>query len=373
MMGMVFRLELKRQLRSVRTWLIFVLLPLVLVLAAALAPEAQRSAEVSVGVVLPEAGAEPFWQLLQMRENGVVRFLPSDLQTVERQVSTGQWDCGLVLPEDFAERLEEGDTRDLVAVYISDGSTVYPLVKETAAACLAELLAPRMAEEYMQAKGITPNAERQWKLPEEERVQVRMTAKDGAVLKLPELADAVLEQLLRGIIGIILAVWSMLCAVDQGKWLQTGAGQRFLPLRSVTALLLPRTLAAAVPVLVSASIGTLLLHGGFRQWLALAAYLAVLCAMALLAARIQPVWQAFPVLMPFVPAAGLLLSPILLDLGSGLNWLPLNLYLTACGGAEIHVLWLWLMALGLVGVSCGLDWRKKACLRHAEKRDEYEM
>ena len=57
-------------------------------------------------------------------------------------------------------------------------------------------------------------------------------------------------------------------------------------------------------------------------------------------ARIRPLWEVLPVLMPFVPALGLLLSPVLLDLsvlfpalGPLSRWMPITLYLRACGGA----------------------------------------
>lgn len=358
-----FRTALWQQFRAWKTWALILLLPVLLALAAALMPETRQTAQVQVGVVLPPEGGEEFWQLLRERGDGVVTFLETELPELERQVSTGRWDCGLVLPEDFEERLETEETRGLITLYISDGSTVYPMVKETAAACLAALLAPKMALDYMEANGIEPLADPEWNLSEDDRVLVTVSA-DGRTLRPPMLAAAALDRVFQGLIALVLAVWAMLCAVDQGRWLETAAVQRFLPVRSATVLLLPRMAAAAVPAFAAAAAGVLVTGGGWHALAVLPAYLAALCGIALAAARIPALWRAFPVLMPVVPVLGFLLSPILLDPGAilpGLKaavcWLPVNLYLSACGGSWISAAGLCVMALAGLCVSVCLDRR----------------
>jgi len=75
-----FFVAFMQRMRSIRSWLILLLIPaLVLGMQAAL-PEEQISAPVLVGVALPEDGGEDFWELLDDRSGTVLTFL-SDFTT----------------------------------------------------------------------------------------------------------------------------------------------------------------------------------------------------------------------------------------------------------------------------------------------------
>lgn len=365
----VFQTALIVQLRSWKTWLFVLLLPALVWLLLATLPERERSAPVQVGVCLPEEGAEAFWSLLEARGVVVVTFIPADEETIAAKVASGQWDCGLLLPEDFRERLDALDTGRLVTLWVGDGSTVYPLVRETAAACLAELIAPGIAREYLLDSGIADEdtiqdmAHRlEQILPDEERVGIAMTTLDGRTLDAPALADSTLSDLLHGLIAIVLLIWMLFSAMDMGRWLDAPSTRRLRALRAATQLLIPRAAAAAVPLLCSAWAALRLLPAEGRSLWPLLAYLAALSGLSLLAARARPVWTAFPVLAPIVPILCLLTSPMILDpavlfpaAAALFRWTPVTLYLRACGGAGSAGAALWGYGAGALALSLALD------------------
>ena len=83
-------------------------------------------------------------------------------------------------------------------------------------------------------------------------------------------------------------------------------------------------------------------------------------------------WTALPVLMPFAPAAALLLSPVLLDLSllfpalaPLVRWMPVTLYLRACQGR-----WGGALALAaLAGLILSLLWALERRRPAQAKRD----
>ena len=364
-----FQTALILQLRTWKTWLFVLLLPALVLLLLAVMPEQERSAPVQVGVSLPTEGGEDFWRLLEERGGVVVSFIRADGDTIAGRVASGQWDCGLILPEDFRERMETLDTGRLVTLCVGDGSTVYPLVRETAAACLAELLSPGIAREYLLDSGIAdavtvqdmvPRLEQI--LPDEDRVGITMTTLDGRALDAPALADSTLSELLHGLIAIVLLIWMLFSAMDMGRWLDAPSTRRMHALRTATELLVPRAAAAAVPLLCSAGAALCLLPAGGRDPWSLLAYLAALNGLAFLAARVRPVWTSFPVLAPIVPAFCLLTSPILLDpallfpaAAVLFRWMPVTLYLRACRGAGSAGAALWGCGAGALMLSVALD------------------
>ena len=94
-------ITLARRLRTLRGWLSLLLIPaLVLGLYRAL-PAGEMTAPVQVGVCLPESGGEEFWELLEGHSGTVLTFLVSSEGEIEARVASGQWDCGVILPEDF--------------------------------------------------------------------------------------------------------------------------------------------------------------------------------------------------------------------------------------------------------------------------------
>ena len=329
-----------------RGWLLLLLLPLFAFGIRTLLPAQEAAAPVQVGVVLPRQGAEEFWHLLNERSGLVVSFLLSDADEAERQVTAGQWDCALIIPEDFDERLERRDTYQLITLLTGPGSTVYPMVRETVAACVAELISPGVAEDYLLESGIadeTSAADMRPRLHEtlleQDRVLVTMETADGRPLDPIVLAESGTDDLLAGLLAIVLLVYVLFAAMDLGRWLNSPFARRLRALQGPLALLLPRLAGSLLPALCGGALGLLALDEPLRCLLPLTAYLLFLGMAALALARCKALLSALPVLMPFVPAAGLLLSPVLLDvsllfpaLKGIVRWMPVTLYLRACDG-----------------------------------------
>ena len=342
----LFRGSLRTQLSGTRVWLLL-LLPLMTFGAARLLPAEEVSTPVQVGVVLPERDGGGFWNRLEGRGGLVVTFHQASRDQAERQVASGKWDCALVLPEDFGVRLERGDVEGLFTLLTGPGSAVYPMVRETAAACVAELISPGMAEDYLLDSGILDEAGVEAARPrlhevllDQDRVLVSMETLDGRPLDALALADRGVSNLLSGLTAILLLIWVLLTAMDLGRWLESPFARRLAPLRGTLPLLLPRLAAALLPALGSGALALVVVGVKTGCVLALAPYLLFWGAAALALAQWRAGWNALPALMPFVPVLGLLLSPVLLDLSlifpalrPVIRWTPVTLYLRACGGA----------------------------------------
>lgn len=247
-----------------RTWLLLLLLPLTIFGVKALLPAEEVSAPVQVGVVLPETGGEAFWERLEQRSGVVVTFRQATRAQAERRVAVGRWDCALVLPEDFEDRLDRLETDGLFTLLIGPGSTVYPMVRETTSACVAELISPDMAEDYLLDSGIVVadgiDAVRprlQEVLLESDRVLVSMETADGRPLDPLDLADSGVSHLLTGMAALVLLVGTLLTAVDLWHWLNSPFARRLLPLRGRFSLLLPRLAAALLPLLCAGALALL--------------------------------------------------------------------------------------------------------------------
>lgn len=349
---------LPARLTRPQTWLMLLLLPLAVLGTKALLPPQEAAAPVQVGVVLPARGGEGFWGKLEEHSGLAVSFLLSDAGEAQRQVALGRWDCALVLPDDFEARLEALDTYQLMDLLVGPGSTAYPLVRETAAACVAQLVSPAVAERYLLDSGIADQdsiaalrPRLQEVLLDQDRVLVSMETVDGRPLGPLTLADSGMDSLLGGLLAIVLLVYALFAAMDLGRWLDSPFARRLLPLRSPLALLLPRLACALLPALCAGTLALAALERPLWGLWALLPYLLFLGAAALALARCRPLWTALPVLMPFVPAAGLLLSPVLLDLSllfpalaPLVRWAPVTLFLGASQGR-----WMDGLALGLTG------------------------
>ncbi len=306
-----FRLSLRAQLRRVRTWAAVVLV-LACALALRLAPPSE-DAMVTVGVVLPPEGGEAFWQGLTARETELISFVCTDAETMRRQVSASRWDCGLTLSEDFSQRLEDLDLDKAVTVTVGPGSTVYPLVQETAAAVLTALAAPKIAEEYLASISLAPGGAVD--LPEVRRAGLSMRTLDGRPVTGAELSRSGRDNAALGVAAAFLTAWALFAAVDLGGWLQSGQARRALPCRSAPALALPRLLSSLALPLSSAAAALMAVSGG-RSALSLLLYGASLAALALALCRFPPVWTALPALIPFASSSVLVLSPVFVDVGA---------------------------------------------------------
>ena len=362
----MFKSNLRSRLTGWRTWLLLLLLPAITFGAKALLPAEAVSTPVQVGVVLPEEGGGDFWTRLEARSGLVVTFHRADRARAERQVALGRWDCALVLPEDFSRRLAGQDLEGLFTLLVGPGSAVYPMVRETVSACVAELASPGMAEDYLLGSGIADAEGAAAARPrlnetllDQDRVLVSMETADGRPLDPLTLADSGVSSLLSGLTAILLLIWALLAAMDLGRWLDSPFARRLRPLRGALPLLLPRLGAAAVPALCAGGLALLAADCPPACIPALIPYLLFWGAAALALARCRPLWTALPALLPFVPVLALLLSPVLLDLsllfpalGPVIRWTPVTLYLRSCGGS-------WADSLALAagaGVILALVW-----------------
>lgn len=275
-----------------RTWLLLLLLPLTTFGARALLPPEEVSSPVQVGVVLPEEGGEDFWSRLEQRSGLVVAFhRANDYAQAERRVAVGRWDCALVLPQDFEDRLDRLETDGLFTLLIGPGSAVYPMVRETVAACAAELLSPGMAEDYLLDSGIVAADELDAVRPrlrevllESDRVLVSMETADGRPLDPLTLADSGVSGLLTGLTAIVLLLWALLTAIDLCRWLDGPFARRLLPLRGPLPLLLPRLAAELVPAFCAGALALLAADDPLPRILLLIPYLLFWGAAAVLPA-----------------------------------------------------------------------------------------
>lgn len=330
-----------------RAWAMLLLLPAITFGVARLLPAEEVSAPVQVGVVLPETGGGEFWRRLEARGGLVVVFHKADYEKAERLVAAGRWDCALVLPEDFEDRLTARELEGLFTLLIGPGSVVYPMVRETVTACVSERVSPAMAGDYLLQSGILDETGLKEARPrldqvllERDRVLVSMETTDGHPLDPLALADSGVSSLLSGLTAVMLSIWALFTAMDLGRWLDSPFARRLAPLRGRLSLLLPRLAAALLPALCAGALALLAVECPLAAVLALVPYLLFWGAAAMALALWSPAWNALPALIPFVPALGLLLSPTLLDLSTlfpalapAVRWNPVTLYLRACGGS----------------------------------------
>lgn len=364
---------LRAQAGSWRSWVLLALLPLMTFGVRAALPAQEAFAPVQVGVVLPRRGGEAFWERLEERGGLVTAFLRAEKDEAVRQVAAGRWDCALVLPEDFEERLARRDTYRLFTLLTGPGSAAYPMVREAAAACVAQLAAPGVAEDYLIDSGVLDPEEAaaarprlEEELLDQERVLVRMETADGRALAPLEVAQGGVDTLLAGLTAVVLLVWALFTAMDLGRWLDSPFARRLLPLRGRMALLLPRLAGALAPALASGALGLLALERPWACIPALIPYLLFWGALGLALAQVPAAWNALPVLMPFAPAAALLLSPVLADLSllfpalaPAVRWSPVSLYLGACAGRLGDALALGGAGLAVLALLWALDRRGK--------------
>jgi hypothetical protein len=260
----------------------------------------------------------------------------------------------------FSEKLESMDTRDLFTLKTGPGSTVYPLVRETVAACLMELTAPQIAQAYLTEQGLDASGLEE-RIREIEAsspwVEVRLQTLEGEALSLPELTGFGAKQILVRLTGVLAMLWSLYLTADLGALLDSPQGRRLRVLRRPAAILLPQALAALVPMAMWALILALLL-GGAAAFLTCAALQTVLLGLGLTVPRSRRLRESVTVLLPFLALGSVLLEPVLVDTASlfpkvapWLSWLPVTLFCRGCDGSLWAVGALMLEGLGLCALS----------------------
>ena len=225
------------------------------------------------------------------------------------------------------------------------GAVVQLAAEQSAWAAAARQAAPQIAGEYLLSRGIVDesalaNAGDAWLLPQAQ-VAIELETADGESLRMDALAKRGSDQILRGIAALGLMAWMLLTAMDLGHWRESPAVRRMEPYRKRAALLLPRLMGAGLMAFICGTIGLLAspVSKPLSSVVSLVPYLAALGALALLLADTQNAWRSIPTLLPFVVAAGFVLSPVLVDitllyprLAVLSRWLPVTLYLQCCSG-----------------------------------------
>lgn len=365
------RIAFSQRLRKVKYWLIL-LLPLLLIGIRAALPQEQVSAPVQVGVVLPEYGGEEFWQLLSQRSGTVLTFIETDEDTANRNIATGKWDCGLILHEDFDEKIQQGDTKRLFVLRVGEGSSVYPLVQETVASCVANLARVPIAQKYLLTSGIVDDATELDRLYEQldpqERVNITLSTPTGKALQPFQLADQGITGLLSWLVYISITIWLLLCIYDLGRWSSTYAAKRILPVRNAAVTLLAKLSADGILAAISGVLSMLVIGGGLYGCLAVLSCVLLWTGVGILAAHFPALWQSIPVLPAFIVVSSIIFSGVLVDLSlfaprwAGIcQWFPGRLFLMLCQGKLyplLPVLGVGLFALVLTFLK---DTTKKRC------------
>lgn len=294
-----FAQALVRAVTRPRALIAAVCLPLIALAFTLLVPEAELDAPVRVGVAAdPES---EFAQLLTEYGGNVMTFCFTDLETIEKNVSLSRWDCGLVIPGDLQERVKSLDTDGAITLVIGPGSTVYPIVREAASACLARLVSPYIAEDYLRFAGIE-YAPTGYEYP---RVDVSVRTVGGETADAAAYAESLWSRLLTAALGAAAAVYMLLVSTDLGQRLAAEPGKLRGRLRPKTLVLAPQVIACALPVLAGSALAAVIL-GDLAVLPRLAGLLALLAALALILSRSRVITGALPVLVPFAPLAAFL-------------------------------------------------------------------
>ncbi len=353
-----------------------VLLIVVIILTAVSQFPAQEvSSPVQVGVVLPESGGEAFWDLLEQRSGTVLTFHKTDAATVDRNITAGKWDCGIILSEDFARNLEKVDMARAFTIRIGEGSTVYPLVREAICACTIQLIGPGIAAEYLLEKGIVSDENAleeirpllEQTLDASQRVQIHLSTPDGQPLEAVKLAEKGVDLILCWVVSAVLLVWLLLCATDLAQWIQTPAARRMRPLRSATCLMAAKIGADGILAMTLGCVAMITLKTGFFGCAAVISYVLFWLSMAFMLAHFTAISTVIPVFVPFVMVISLLLSSVLVDitllfsqLGTVGKWLPSRLFLDTCQGDIFSAAILLTGSVICILLSMGLDRLLKA-------------
>lgn len=340
------KLSFVRRMRNIKFWVILLLLPALILTVQIVLPKESAAAPVQIGVALPESGGEAFWELLEDRSGTVMSFIQADPDIIDRNVASGKWDCGLILPEDFAQRVEDLDTYRLITLRIGAGSVVYPLVQETVASCMSILSSGQIAESYLLSSGIVADRANlpSVSVPTDPRegvkqVQIHMHTPDGAQMDALNIAESGIKDLLLWVICGFMLVWMLMRGADLGAMRNSGTIRRMRPVRSTTVILAGFAGADWIGLCVSAMIAMTILGANLTCYIAIVVFGFFLYTFALFAAHFPAIWKSIPVFPPFVVLISLLFAGALVDMGTLLpklspviSWLPGKLYMDICHG-----------------------------------------
>ena len=348
----ILKTTLSQRMRQLRCWLLIILIPAMLFGAQQVLPPREMTAPVQVGVVLPQEGGEALWQLLEDRSDAVLSFISTDEDTLFRDIAAGRLDCGLVAAGDFSRRIRALDTEGIFTLYIGSGSSVYPLVQETVAACVAQLISGPMAQQYLEDAGIS--TEYAGPLVPANPIAIHMQTLDGEPMEALSVATGQRDGFLCWLLCAGLLVWCLLTGCALGQQSSRNSVGRMVRMQGHTLTLGGMFLGEAVPILLCGFAGAAVLGLGISAWITVPAYVLYMGAWVLLLSRRRWLWESIPVLTPFVLIISLLLSGVLTDIPA-LRFSPAALFVSGCGGSRISAGILAAAALALWGLNLLAD------------------
>lgn len=350
-------MQLKRLARRSSTLLCLLAAP-VLALALGLAASSGEDMSVRVGVLLPQnsAYAPAIWHSLAQSGQDV-QFVQADTQQqLEDMVAAGQWECGYLLPQSLDDKLANGQYARLVTRVDGPATSLGAVLDWTVSAAVLDSCAATMANGVLAQQGVLPprDAEAYTALAEEMFTDKTLLAMDivpvnGAVATDAQgSASLTAASLVRGMLALMLLLFSCLCAVWFARDMQAGFFTRLRPYEGTARLYLPSFGASAV-LAAGAGLLTLLAgsalfpgyFGGFgRQAALLLCYLLPLGAFSFLLSMLFAGRELLVGVLPFIMMACLILCPVLVDLSAFIPWLgavsallPPTVYLRAASGA----------------------------------------
>ncbi|MDD6812540.1 MAG: hypothetical protein PUD93_11920 [Lachnospiraceae bacterium] len=102
---------------------------------------------------------ETFWKLLQ-RQDGILEFKSyEDADALILAIKKEEIDCGFVLPEDFATKVQENDWQESITVYESSESRMTEFAKERIACAAFTLYAEESYVNYIEQSDSFPESE----------------------------------------------------------------------------------------------------------------------------------------------------------------------------------------------------------------------
>lgn len=256
------------------------------------------------GVYCADSGAVAQRIVSYLADNGFV--VIDDPLQLEKQVESGELDCGAVLPHDLALRIEKGDTAGCVRFVTGPMSFLPDLYRSHVSAAVYRECAPYIAAQAL------PDLPGEELLQEYERLfaggyvfSFEIVGHEGAALQ-----ETRGDALLKGAASLLLFALLMGIGVDGvGRDLLLRLGAK----RALFAVILPGVAVRGVLAFMAGSIG-LGLADATELLAPLAVYILLLSAVGILLAALLPAQRDRYVLLVLVLIASLALCPVFADL-----------------------------------------------------------
>lgn len=313
--------------RSLRRLLIFILLLAAPVLAAQLS-----KSETPPPCGFHMAESTPVTQRIEayLLQNGFIAC--PDPEAMAQQVRWGELDCGIVFPQDFPQRVAQGQLKESITVYVSPVSYAPMLYKSHVAAAVFREYVPYICASAFEGTPVTQKAV----LAEYEAMFAQGYAFSFDVLPLGGRADTQAEKsrsLSLGAAAITLFAFLFALAGETAQRAVSQLLPRLGLSKTVTAVLLPETVVTLLLAAIFGG-GGLALAGFPELMLPTAVYCVAVWGLGLIAHSI--LWSAkrLYVLLPVLVSAAAALCPIYTDLALVLPWLERT-------RAVIPAYWLW--------------------------------